>query len=217
VYESDPAYLSPGVSAARSLRASFRSRPVRNVGTHLVDMAKGGIDIASFGLRGALHRPNAARQVSLRIMAEQVPDRESRVLLSDRRDALGRRRVRLDWRVSSTDLEMMRRHRALLADMLQSRGVARVRDEFQPESPHGPPVMTNFHHMGSTRMHVDPAQGVVDIDLRVHSTRNLYVAGSSVFPAGGYLNPTLTIIALSFRLADTIRDALGPLQVQPPP
>jgi choline dehydrogenase-like flavoprotein len=77
--------------------------------------------------------------------------------------------------------------------------------------------MTNFHHMGSTRMHVDPGQGVVDPELRVHTTRNVYVAGSSVFPAGGYLNPTLTIVALSFRLADTVRAALSPTRVQPPP
>ena len=76
--------------------------------------------------------------------------------------------------------------------------------------------MTNFHHMGSTRMHVDPAKGVVDAELRVHTTRNVYVAGSSVFPAGGYLNPTLTIVALSCRLADTVRAALDPVRVQPP-
>lgn len=55
--------------------------------------------------------------------------------------------------------------------------------------------------MGTTRMHTDPAQGVVDSDGRVHGTRNLYVTGSSVFPSGGYANPTLTIIALASRLA----------------
>ena len=65
--------------------------------------------------------------------------------------------------------------------------------------------MSNFHHMGATRMHRDPRFGVVDGDSRVYATPNLLVAGSSVFPAGGYLNPTLTIIALAIRIADTIR------------
>ena len=56
--------------------------------------------------------------------------------------------------------------------------------------------------MGTTRMSADPKTGVVDADSRVHNYRNLYVAGSSVFPTSGWANPTLTIIALSLRLAD---------------
>ncbi|HEX5451187.1 MAG TPA: GMC family oxidoreductase, partial [Candidatus Limnocylindrales bacterium] len=67
----------------------------------------------------------------------------------------------------------------------------------------GEPVFSPCHHMGTTRMADDPADGVVDRDLKVHGTDNLYVAGSSVFPTGiGYSNPTLTILALALRLAD---------------
>jgi choline dehydrogenase-like flavoprotein len=51
-------------------------------------------------------------------------------------------------------------------------------------------------------MHADAKQGVVDAHCRVHDLSNLYIAGSSVFPTGGYANPTMTIIALSIRLAD---------------
>jgi choline dehydrogenase-like flavoprotein len=50
--------------------------------------------------------------------------------------------------------------------------------------------------------------GVVDENCRVHGVANLYVAGSSVFPTGGTFNPTLTIVALSLRLADQIKDRL---------
>ena len=59
--------------------------------------------------------------------------------------------------------------------------------------------------MGTTRMHADPRQGVVDADCRVHGVANLFVAGSSVFPTGGSANPTLTIIALALRLADHLQ------------
>ena len=53
--------------------------------------------------------------------------------------------------------------------------------------------------MGTSR-----STSVVDRDCRVHGYRNLFVAGSSVFPTVGYASPTLTIVALSLRLADAI-------------
>ena len=58
------------------------------------------------------------------------------------------------------------------------------------------------HHVGTTRMHADPGQGVVDAHGRVHGLTNLFVTGSSVFPTGGFANPTLTIVALALRLAE---------------
>jgi choline dehydrogenase-like flavoprotein len=63
--------------------------------------------------------------------------------------------------------------------------------------------------MGTTRMADDPTKGVVDADCRVHHVDNLFVGGSSVFPTCGSCNPTLTIVALSLRLADHLRPRLG--------
>lgn len=50
-------------------------------------------------------------------------------------------------------------------------------------------------------MHADPAQGVVDPELKVHGTRGLFVCGASAFPTAGVANPTLTALALALRLA----------------
>ena len=52
--------------------------------------------------------------------------------------------------------------------------------------------------------------GVVDENSRVHGTSNLYVTGSSVFPSGGYANPTLTIVALAARLGDHLKRVTSP-------
>ena len=69
------------------------------------------------------------------------------------------------------------------------------------------------HHMGATRMGRDPAVSVVDGDCRAHDVRNLYITGASVFTTGGDSNPTLTVVALAHRLADTLnrlrKDAAG--------
>ena len=59
------------------------------------------------------------------------------------------------------------------------------------------------HHMTSTcRMAKTPDQGVVDENLRVFGTDNLYVCSNAVFPAGSAVNPTLTLTAMSMRLGD---------------
>jgi choline dehydrogenase-like flavoprotein len=64
-------------------------------------------------------------------------------------------------------------------------------------------------HMGTTRMHDDPKRGVVDANCRVHGIENLFIAGSSVFTTSGAANPTFTILALTFRLADHLQNRLG--------
>lgn len=56
------------------------------------------------------------------------------------------------------------------------------------------------HHMCTTRMSLDPAEGVVDADLKVHSMSNLYVCGGGNFPSVGSANPTVTVAALAHRL-----------------
>jgi choline dehydrogenase-like flavoprotein len=69
---------------------------------------------------------------------------------------------------------------------------------------------SSAHHlMGATRMHNDPKQGVVDENCKVHGVSNLFIASSSVFPTGGQVNPTLTIVALSVRLADHVKQVMA--------
>jgi len=65
------------------------------------------------------------------------------------------------------------------------------------------------HHIGTTRMSASPSSGVVDPQCRVHGVDNLYVAGSSVFPTGGWAFPTLTIVALALRVADSLRQRMA--------
>lgn len=128
---------------------------------------------------------------------EQLPSTENRVGLADERDAFGLPRVRMSWRWTEADEANRQRILAAVERELERAGVGRVRRVRDT-----PPDPVAHHHMGTTRMHARPADGVVDADLRVHGTENLYVAGSSVFPTGGFANPTLTAIALAARLAD---------------
>ena len=87
-----------------------------------------------------------------------------------------------------------------MGEALRAAGLGRLERPFGTERA---PVLFlgNFHHLGTTRMAPDATSGVVDADSRVHKSRNLYVAGSSVFPTSGFANPTLTVVALAVRLA----------------
>ncbi len=69
----------------------------------------------------------------------------------------------------------------------------------------------NGHHIGTTKMtaSTDPDNGVVDQNLKIHTVDNMYVAGSSVFPSTGVSNPTMTIMALSIRLAEYLKTQIS--------
>ena len=57
------------------------------------------------------------------------------------------------------------------------------------------------HACGTCRFGDTAATSVCDSDQKVHGIDNLYIADSSVFPSSGGINPSLTIAALSLRLA----------------
>jgi choline dehydrogenase-like flavoprotein len=61
-----------------------------------------------------------------------------------------------------------------------------------------------YHHMGGTRIGENKKDSVVDSNLKLHNSKNLFITGSSVFTTGGYANPTYTIVKLSLRLADEL-------------
>ena len=65
------------------------------------------------------------------------------------------------------------------------------------------------HHMGGTRIGDNFIKSVVDKNLKVHETKNLFVAGSSVFKSSGYSNPTYTIVQLSLRLGEEIKKKIS--------
>jgi choline dehydrogenase-like flavoprotein len=145
---------------------------------------------------------------------EQAPNRDSRIVLSDDRDALGLRKVRMDWRLSAIDQASIRG----AADLISADVATRFECEFEPadwlrDASAVPRVHGTAHHIGTTRMAESPAAGVVDTQCKVHGVDNLYVAGSSVFPTGGWAFPTLTIVALALRVADELRNRLNEVSI----
>ncbi|MGA7870716.1 MAG: GMC family oxidoreductase [Candidatus Binatus sp.] len=142
------------------------------------------------------------------LCCECEPNPDSRVLLSDERDALGMRRAKLDWHLTP-----LVRHTAMVVVEILAKELKRL--EIGEVDTASCDVMRNQdwersfwdinHHIGTCRMSTDPHNGVVDPDCKVHTIDNLFISSSAVFPTGGHSNPTFTMLALAIRLADHLK------------
>ncbi|RYG30810.1 MAG: GMC family oxidoreductase, partial [Burkholderiales bacterium] len=156
---------------------------------------------------GAASNTSRARDIGCFFMTEHFPNAESRVMLGTTSDALGMPRVRVEWAMTEADWRSFDSAIATFAQALGEAGIGRLifpadRSEYLKLS------SSSRHHMGTTRMNKDPARGVVDETSRVHGVSNLYIAGSSVFPTSGIGNPTLTLLAMTYRLSDHIKQEM---------
>ena len=152
------------------------------------------------------------RGFHLQTRQEQAPNPASRVTLSTERDEIGMPRTRLDWILTELDRRSFRDFYEVLGRELGRAGVGRVQMRpwvlEKPDAPWPPSIGGGWHHMGTTRMHRDPKQGVVNPDCAVHGFANLSVAGAAVFPTAGAANPTLTLVAMTLRLSDHLKSRL---------
>ncbi len=164
-------------------------------------------------------------KAGLRInVAQEVPSR-SRVFLSGASDHMGQEQVSVDWHYAPADLRTIR----VLAGYLRSRfaqiGLGEQdgmvwRNDILPvntaaDHVAGADLHTQIpgledarHAMGGACMGTDPRASVVDPQLRVHGVSNLWLASAAVFPDGSPHLPTLTLMALTLRLAERLRSSL---------
>ena len=199
------AYAAAGVRAALTLHAAIRMQPLTRKFPGRVARAVAAAPTVARAFRARGAEPDL---FLVTIQAEQAPNPESRVTLSEKRNRLGIRNARLDWRLLASDTVSIRRAQEFLATELEAAGLGRMHDLLGDERP---PALIGgiYHHLGTTRMHADPQHGVVDPSCRVHGVSDLYVTGGSVFPTSGAANPTLTIVALALRLADEVKRVLA--------
>lgn len=189
----------PGGAAALAVPQHFAISAMR-LGLHIGDVIRAVASKVS-------DRPTVGSdRVELVGFFEQAPNRDSRVMLDDTHDALGLRRVRVDWRLTELDRHTHRVLGAMTGHRLAQACAGRYEAaEWTTDADAASEVHGTAHHMGTTRMAEDATHGVVDPEGKVHGIANLHVAGSSVFPTGGWAFPTFTLIALSLRLAEQLR------------
>jgi choline dehydrogenase-like flavoprotein len=138
-------------------------------------------------------------------MLETPPLKENRVLLSDQKDALGMPKSIISWNIDELMLKTMDKCATSFKTQIDRFGLGELKlEEWLKTGDWRDKIDDSNHHIGTTRMSESQLEGVVDKDCKVHNINNLYIAGSSVFPTSGHSNPTFTIIALGFRLAELL-------------
>jgi choline dehydrogenase-like flavoprotein len=181
--------------------------PGRSLGQDLLTLLAHPVNSAGFVAARYIRHSSLVRGFRFHVTVEPAPDPESRITLSEQRDQLGMRRVRVRWHLNSLVKRTFDRTLALIARELSLAGVADVLLDPPIGDGEWPDTFCDegtWHHMGTTRMDDSPKLGVVDRHCRVHGVENLYVSGSSVFPTAGGNYPTMTIVALALRLSDHI-------------
>jgi choline dehydrogenase-like flavoprotein len=140
---------------------------------------------------------------------ETPPDPTNRVMLTPERDALGLPVVAVVWRLNEQVQHTLVSATQLFVDYFSKLNLGTLEPAEWVNTPDWTSHLQDaYHHIGTTRMGATSHEGVVDRDCRVFGVENLYVAGSSVFPTSGHSNPTATLLALAFRLADHLKASL---------
>lgn len=150
---------------------------------------------------------SGANRYALHYHAEQVPNWNSTITLSDEADVQGLRRARIALEWSQQDIESVIRAHEVLDTALQKNGIGRLIYRYTPaelKQTIQEQAVDGFHQIGTLRMAADSSTGVTDPFGRIYGTSNCYVASSATFPTSGQANPTLALVALAIRQAQHI-------------
>ena len=152
-----------------------------------------------------LKRPIKCNALVLTHHFEQTPNRSSRIQILNDYNSFGIHKVNLNWEVGLSEMDTAFALEKQVIDSLIKSGWVDPKVK-----PHETDKLRDAsHHMGTTRMALSPEDGVVDVNCQVHGVKNLFIAGSSIFPTSGSANPTYTIAALTLRLAEYLRSSHG--------
>ncbi len=134
-------------------------------------------------------------RIELRALVEAFPAEDNRVTVANGNTRLGLSRTQIQYREAPETIQARIKHQKALEDLLYRAGL-------KESPPLGSGGARADHATGTCRMSKSPADGVVDPNLRVHETDNVFVCSNATFPNAGAVNPTLTLVALSLRLGD---------------
>ena len=136
------------------------------------------------------------RMAGMWIVGEDMPQETNRITLDPKaKDKFGMPVASVHFDDHPNDIAM--RQHAVQQGSAVYRAVGATRIVPTPPYP-------STHNLGTNRMSEKPKDGVVNRFGQTHDIKNLFVSDGSQFTSGAACNPTLTIVALAIRQAETI-------------
>jgi hypothetical protein len=191
------------------IKAALYSRRISGIGDLLKNLRACGKHLLPLMWRYLVDNrvfiPSTSK-ISLQVQSEQIPLRKSRISLDTSvKDKYGLPKVILDWQVGQLEFESIREFTTRCDHALRSAGLAglKIPDGLKNLDPEFLNTLKdNSHQTGGARMAETEQDGVVDRNLRVFGTTNLYVAGAASFRTSSNANITFTALAFVTRLVD---------------
>ncbi|WP_085032898.1 GMC family oxidoreductase [Ensifer aridi] len=148
------------------------------------------------------------RQFALQSVIEMLPDPSNLITLSSEKDRRGLPRPEIHFRLDKYSRDGIAAAARLHREIFRALRCQQPAFGIHMQDDRTASDAGGSHIMGTTVMGNDPKTSVVDANCMAHSHKNLFVAGSAVFPTGAAANPTLTVCALSLRLAEYLKNTM---------
>jgi choline dehydrogenase-like flavoprotein len=145
-------------------------------------------------------------EYALHYHAEQLPCESNRIELAEDGETL-----QIRYRITDGDADSIVRTHEILDKALQDSGSGRLRYWYSKDVLHEKVKEISrdgLHQNGTTRIADGPDRGVVDSNLRLFGTKNVYICSSSAFPTSGQANPTFLLGMFAVRLVDHLREVV---------
>ncbi|MEO8112339.1 MAG: GMC oxidoreductase [Ginsengibacter sp.] len=137
---------------------------------------------------------------ALHFHSEQLPVYSNEMRLADDNETLV-----IDYSLSEKDITSVIKTHQALDNWLKKCGCGKLEYWYPEDELHDAIKKMSkdgIHQSGTTRIADSPGKGVVDDNLKVWGTSNVFVCSSSVFPTSGQANPTFLLGAFAARLAN---------------
>lgn len=135
------------------------------------------------------------KQLRFSYSTEMLPQQYNQVTLADEVDAFGIKRPKIKFKIDDYSRKTFVYAQTVLIRILKKLKATEIKPAIPIELGYG----STSHIMGTCRMGNNENDSVVNTYGQCWEHKNLYLLGSSVYPSGGTVNPTLTIAALTLR------------------